>query len=158
MKTVEFCGYIICENGYVTNRQGKEVKHHFKRTRYEIRLVKDGKKKAYISARLIYCLFNDIDYDIFDNNICVTFDDGDPKNIHLNNLITMTRKELTSRSRTKESITEDKGYMVRLLSGEIEYIYPIISECIGDKFITLSDGFKTYEYKRNSVINLLEFE
>ncbi len=62
MRSVQFYNYTIYENGTVINNKGKEVKHSFKRGRYEIRLVNDVNKKAYLSARLIYCLFNKYSY------------------------------------------------------------------------------------------------
>lgn len=94
MKYKMFGDYTVMENGDIYNAKGKKLTHTIKNGRKEIKLSFNGKRKAFISPRLVYCLFNDIDIETFDKNQCVTFKDGDKLNIHIDNLQIKFRGDL----------------------------------------------------------------
>lgn len=95
MKHRYFYDYCVYENGDVYNSKGKLMTHAIKNDRKEIRLtIAPSKRKTYISARLIYCLFNDIDIESFDKDNCVSFKDGNKLNISLDNLHCVYRGDL----------------------------------------------------------------
>lgn len=90
-----FSDYTIMENGDIYNAKGRLMTHSVKEDgRKEIRLTVNGKRKNFISARLIYCLFNDIDINTLDKNLCVTFIDNNKSNIHKDNLKLVFRGDL----------------------------------------------------------------
>ena len=95
MKHRYFYDYCIYENGDVYNSRGKQLTHNIKEGRKEIRLtIAPSKRKNYISARLVYCLFNDFDIEEFDKDNCISFKDGDKLNISLDNLYCVYRGDL----------------------------------------------------------------
>ncbi|MCY9738135.1 hypothetical protein M5X17_31070 [Paenibacillus alvei] len=88
-----FSDYKIYEDGTIVNRYGKRLTNREKDGRYEIRLVVDGKRKNFILSRLMYWLFVD-QFDMSNENLCVTAKDGDLLNVHPRNLELIDRKDL----------------------------------------------------------------
>lgn len=92
MKSIDFHGYTIYENGKIIGLYGKEVKKRLNNGRYEVRLNVEGKRKNYIVSRLVYHAFNP--FDINDQNMCISYKDNDKLNINLDNLYLTQRKDL----------------------------------------------------------------
>lgn len=115
MKSVDFHGYTIYEDGTVIGLYGKEIKQHINGGRYQIRLNIEGKRRSFITSRLIYYVFNPFDID--DVNLCVTYKDDNPLNHHLDNLELIHRKDLIQGDghRSRTVITEEQAEEIRSL-------------------------------------------
>lgn len=92
MRSVNYHGYTIYEDGTIIGLYGKEVKKSNNKGRYEVRLNIEGKRRNFVVARLIYHAF--YPFDISDKNICISYKDNDKMHIHLNNLYQTERKNL----------------------------------------------------------------
>lgn len=99
MDSRNFHGYTIYEDGTIIGLYGRPIKPSLHNNRYEIKLKVDGKRKNYVLSRLIYYVFKP--FDIEDKNLCVTYKDGDSKNIHIDNLQLAHRKDLIQGSKHK---------------------------------------------------------
>lgn len=108
MRSVNYYGYTIFEDGTVHGLYGKDVKKRLHNDRYEIKLSIEGKRKNFVLARLVYHAFHP--FDIADKNLCISYKDGDKLNVSLDNLYLTDRKELIQgekhRNRSKLSNTE----------------------------------------------------
>jgi hypothetical protein len=115
MKSVDFHGYTIYENGKIIGLYGKEVKKRINNGRYEIRLNIEGKRKNYMVSRLVYYVFNP--FDIEDKNICVSYKDNDKLNIDLSNLYLTHRKELIQgdKHQQRAKLTNEQAEEIRQL-------------------------------------------
>lgn len=142
MKHRYFYDYCVYENGDIYNSRGKKITHAIKDGRKEIRLtIAPSKRKTYISARLIYCLFNDIDIEQFDKDSCISFLDGDKQNISLDNLYCVYRGDL---------IQGQKHKMINKLTDEqAEEIIRKYNETKGNKPINQFDKIKPYNSYRS---------
>lgn len=99
MRERAFYDYTIYENGEIVNKHGHVMKQRVRKqkgqgARSEIKLTVNGKKKNFTVARLVYCVFNNIDPLELDKDQCVTFKDGDKLNIHIDNLKLVPRADL----------------------------------------------------------------
>lgn len=92
MKSVNYHGYTIYEDGTIIGLYGKEVKKRLNKGRYAIRLNIEGERKNFTVSRLIYHAFHP--FDIANRDICISYKDGDKENIHLDNLYMEDRKNL----------------------------------------------------------------
>lgn len=115
MKSVDFHGYTIYENGTIIGLYGKEVKKRLNNGRYEIRLNIEGKRKNYIVSRLVYHAFNP--FNIEDQNMCISYKDNDKTNIHLDNLYLTHRKDLIQgdKHQSRAKLTDDQVKEIRQL-------------------------------------------
>ena len=116
MKFTYFGDYCIFENGDIYNSRGKKMTHAIKKGRKEVTLtVGVGKRKTFISARLIYCAFNDIDIDTFDKNQCVSFKNGDKLDISIDNLYCVFRGDLIQGQKHKRvtKLTDEQVAEIR---------------------------------------------
>jgi hypothetical protein len=115
MKSVDFHGYTIFENGKIIGLYGKEVKKRINNGRYEVRLNIDGKRKNYIVSRLVYYVFNPFDID--DKNICISYKDNDKLNINISNLYLTHRKELIQgdKHKARSKVTNEQAEEIRQL-------------------------------------------
>ena len=94
MEYRNFYGYQIYTDGTIISQNNRILKHTIKNGRKEIRLTVNGVRKSFISARLIYCVFNDIDIFTLDKNECISFKDNNKLNISLDNLVRVFRGDL----------------------------------------------------------------
>lgn len=99
MRSRDFHGYTIYEDGTIIGLYGKEVQKRINTGRYEVRLNIEQTRRNFIVARLVYHIFHTAadegePFDIKDQNQCVTHVDGDKLNIHLSNLAMHQRKDL----------------------------------------------------------------
>ena len=106
MKCKHFRDYIIYEDGSVYNRFNNLVKPVIKNNRLFIKLSRPGNKGRDMLSlpRLMYNLFVG-KFDITDQKFCVTFQDGNPLNIKLNNLVLIKRKGLNFKSKLDKLIS-----------------------------------------------------
>lgn len=113
MKSVDFHGYTIYENGKIIGLYGKEVKKRLNNGRYEIRLNIEGKRKNYIVSRLVYHAFNPFDID--NKDLCISYKDNDKLNIDLSNLYLTHRKELIQgdKHQNRAKLTDDQVKEIR---------------------------------------------
>lgn len=93
MKSVMFDRYEVFENGTIINTlTGLSMTQQIKGHRREVRLTIDGKRKNFITSRLVYWLFNE-DFDISNKNLCIWGEDminftvQDLKVVHRKDLI-----------------------------------------------------------------------
>lgn len=115
MRTADFHGYTIYEDGTIIGLYGKEVKKRINNGRYEVRLNIEGKRKNYIVSRLVYYVFNE--FDINDQNLCVSYKDNDKLNIDLSNLYLTHRKDLIQgdKHRSIARVTDEQAEEIRQL-------------------------------------------
>lgn len=115
VRKVDYHGYTIYEDGRIIGLHGREVKKRLHNGRYEVRLNLQGKRRNFLASRLIYYVFHPFDID--DKNLCVSFRDGDKRNIHLSNLFKIHRKELIQGEKhTKRStLTDEEAEEIRQL-------------------------------------------
>lgn len=92
MKSVDFHGYTIYEDGTVIGLHGKKIKINLNAGRYEVGLRIENKRVTYMLSRLVYYVF--CPFDINDKDLCVSFKDNDKLNVHLDNLFLIQRKDL----------------------------------------------------------------
>ena len=142
MKFTYFGDYCIFENGDIYNSRGKKLTHHIKKGRKEIKLtVEEGKRRTFVSARLIYCAFNEIDIDTFDKNQCVSFKNGNKLDISLDNLHCVFRGDLIQGQKHK-SVT-------KLTDEQVEEIRRKYEETKGNKPCNQYDKTKPYNSYRS---------
>lgn len=115
MRKADFHGYTIYEDGTIIGLYGKEVKKRLNNGRYEVRLNIEGKRKNYIVSRLLYYVFNE--FNIEDQNLCVSYKDGNKENIHLDNLFLTHRKDLIQgdKHKARAKITDEQANEIRSL-------------------------------------------
>ena len=116
MNFTYFHDYCIFENGDIYNSRGKKLTHTIKKGRKEITLtVGIKKRRTFVSARLIYCVFNQIDIDTFDKNQCVTFKNGNKLDISLDNLYCVFRGDLIQGQKHKRvsKLTDEQVEEIR---------------------------------------------
>lgn len=115
MRSADYHGYTIYEDGTIIGLYGKEVKKRNNNGRYEVRLNIDSKRCNFIAARLIYYVFHP--FDISDKNICISFKDNDKLNVHLNNLYETERKELIQgeKHKTRSNLSDQQVEEIRSL-------------------------------------------
>lgn len=110
----DFEGYIIRENGEVISKRDKrsmfiEDKNGIK----SIRLVIKGERKAYNISRLLYYCFIG-KFDINNRNLCISFIDGNKRNISLNNLCLTDRRGMKTDYSYRRKVMERRGVNVYL--------------------------------------------
>lgn len=125
MRSVNFHGYTIYEDGTIIGLYGREIKKHVKNGRYEIRLNVEGKRRSYTVSRLMYHAF--YLFDIEDRNICVSYKDNNKLNIHLDNLFLAHRSELiqgeghSNRAKLSDEQTKEIRRLYKGKTGSNQY-------------------------------------
>lgn len=141
MDSRDFYGYTIYSNGEIENRHGKILSQSIKDGRSEIRLVVNGKRRSFITARLIYCVFNNIDIFELDKDQCISFKDGDKLNLSVDNLIMVYRGDL---------IQGDKHRSIaKLTDKDVEDIKRRYAETINNRPVNQYDRNKPYNSYRS---------
>ena len=112
MKIGTFEGYTITEDGTIYGKHNKILTLRWHKDRYEVRL--NG--KIYILARIIYKAFNP-DFAITDRDLCITFKDGNKKNIHIDNLECKHRKDIIQgeNHKIRAKLTNEQAEEIRQL-------------------------------------------
>ena len=142
MKSKEYCGYTIYENGDIIGLYGRKLKQRTRGGgRKEIKLSINGKKINYIVSRLVYCVFNDIDPLELDKDQCVVSKDGNKSNTALENLELVYRGDL---------IQGDKHTSIAKLSDkDVEDIKRKYAETKDNRPVNQYDGDKPYNSYRS---------
>jgi hypothetical protein len=114
LRTANFYEYTITEHGQVYGRTGKLRKPVLKNGRYEMRFITDTGNKVYLLARAIYAAFNP-NFNITDQDQCITFKDNNKLNIHIDNLICKFRGDLIQGDghRNRTSITDQQAEQIK---------------------------------------------
>lgn len=144
----DYYGYTIYSNGDILSLKGKKMKHstHKDGTK-RITLRINDKRKKFGIARLIYCVFNDIDIDTLDKDQCVTFKDKNRKNVYLNNLICVHRNELNKyKQDNKTRVFNNKAEKIKeLYDGTNKSIsYKKISKEFNIKYFNIYKVLNTF--------------
>jgi len=161
MRKIKFNDYIVYEDGIFINKYGRTLSHRIVRNRKEIRLVDNGERKCFISARLIYCLFNGIKYEELGYDNCISFYNGDSMDIRLSNLELISRSDVIRVGRNMiefYSPKNVKGYMIKFKTGDIKYIYPVTKEYKNNDIILVKDMSEQYIFELKDIEDILEFE
>lgn len=115
----DFYGYTIYEDGTILGKNGREMSCSIDSDgRKEIKLtVAPRQRKCFIVARLVYCIFNNIDYFELDKDMCVTHKDNDFSNTHISNLELKNRADLIQgeKHRNVSILTSEDVEMIREL-------------------------------------------
>ena len=96
----KFLDAYIYEDGTVLNSNG--TRRYVRGENHRGLFCKFDKiNKSYTVARLVYKLFVDEDFDLDNQEYCITFKDGNFENTHWSNLEKVTRSELNRRIAAK---------------------------------------------------------
>lgn len=134
-----FYDYGICDNGDIIGKRGNILKQREKEGRKEVKLSIEGKQKTFISARLIYCVFNNIDIETLDKDVCISFKDGDKLNVSLDNLYCVSRANLIQGQKHKS--------IAKLTDKQVEEIKQKYYSTLNNKPINQHDkkgGYNSY--------------
>lgn len=117
MEYREFDKYKIYEDGTIINDRGMELKQNYRHGGREIKLVTPRGRKSFIVSRLVYCVFNNIDIEFWDKNMCVIAKDNDLTNCHINNLMVKPRKDIIQgeKHRNRTSLSQTDVDMIKEL-------------------------------------------
>ena len=80
---VECFGYKVYKNGTIINKYNNELQQHL--LTKQIKILINGKRRNISISKFIYYAFNR-DFDFTDNNIYISFKDGDNNNLSIDNL------------------------------------------------------------------------
>ena len=101
----KFLDAYIYEDGTVLNSNG--TRKYVRGENHRGLFCKFDKiNKSYTVARLVYKLFIDEDFDLDNQEYCITFKDGNFENTHWSNLEKVTRSELNRRIAAKNKTRE----------------------------------------------------
>lgn len=140
MRYKEFYGYKFYEDGTVINKHGKEIKKSIINGVYYISLNINKKRKTFIFSRLLYHLF--YPFDIENKNLCVSFKDRNPYNIHLNNLYLTDKKEVIKRRKLTDKQIKEIRLLYKGKSGKNQYC---------KKGYSLNDLAKMYGVSKSTI-------
>lgn len=157
--------YKVYKNGTVENKNGHKmaIKNNNKESlakykRPAIRLSNNGNKKEFVLARLVYCLFNDIDYNTLDTDKCVTYKNGNQLDCNLSNLKLVDRKDLIQGEKSKSSVLTDKEIKeIRTLYNKTKDIDVVNQHDVNyrkkNSLGVLAKKFRTTKQNINSIVH-----
>lgn len=131
----DFYGYKIHSDGKIENKHGRFLIPRIREKRSDIRLVVEGKRKNFTTARLVYCVFNNIDIFQLDKDQCITFKDGDKSNVSLDNLEMVYRGNLIQgdKHRSIAKLSKEEVEDIKRKYEATKHNRPVNQHDIGDK-------------------------
>lgn len=141
MREIYFHGYTIREDGVVLSQFGRPLKMRWHNNHYEFRLKVGDERKSFIVARLIYNAFHP--FGMSDRNLCVIHKDGDNRNLHLDNLALVERKDL---------IHGDKHVRSLLSNAQAEEVRALYAA----GGVSMGQLAKRYEVSKSTIQSLIE--
>lgn len=150
----DYHGYKIGSDGTIIGLKGKAMRpftHKDGTIKIAIRI--NGKKKNFAIARLVYCVFNNIDILTLSPDECVVFRDNNRNNIQLNNLECVKRKDM-NKYREQAAIRlliKQTQEIQNLYDGKIKTIsYKKISEKYNLRYFQIYNIINSFTKKRKS--------
>lgn len=156
MKTADFYGYKITENGEIYGLNGELRIISPRHGRYDTKFYTSEGMHTYSLARVIYASFNK-DFDIKDKNQCISFKDGDRLNICLDNLVCIYRGDLVQGvNNILSKLSNEQVEEIRTMYAETNIDSPLNQYTVSKEYNSLVSLAKKYNVSRTYIRQIIK--